>query len=149
MSLVVVINCGATRLWNKYVLFLFVNIAVWLFYVIWYNDTSIYVLQRIHYINVIMSAMASQTTSFTFVYATVYSGACKGNTDLCAGNSPETGEFLAQRANNAGIWWRHHVDCHSWQFQLGTSSKTKQNFSDIVKCGKWCLLSMKYDFFKH
>ena len=32
-------------------------------------------------------------------------------TGLCAGNSPVTGEFPAQRASNAGnvsIWWRHH-----------------------------------------
>ena len=32
-------------------------------------------------------------------------------TGLCAGNSPETGEFPAQRAGNAenvSIWWRHH-----------------------------------------
>ena len=30
---------------------------------------------------------------------------------LCAGNSPETGEFPAQMASNAenvSIWWRHH-----------------------------------------
>ena len=34
-------------------------------------------------------------------------------TGLCAGNSPETGEFPAQRAGNAenvSIWWRHHAD---------------------------------------
>ena len=33
-------------------------------------------------------------------------------TGLCEGNSPVTGEFSAQRANNAenvSIWWRHHV----------------------------------------
>ena len=32
-------------------------------------------------------------------------------TDLCAGNSPVTGEFPAQRVSNAenvSIWWRHH-----------------------------------------
>ena len=32
-------------------------------------------------------------------------------TGLCAGNSPVTGEFPAQRASNAenvSIWWRHH-----------------------------------------
>ena len=32
-------------------------------------------------------------------------------TGLFAGNSPETGEFTAQRASNAenvSIWWRHH-----------------------------------------
>ena len=34
-------------------------------------------------------------------------------TGLCAGNSPGTGEFPAQRTSNAenvSIWWRHH-DC--------------------------------------
>ena len=33
---------------------------------------------------------------------------------LCAGNSPVTGEFPAQRASNAdnvSIWWRHHGFC--------------------------------------
>ena len=33
-------------------------------------------------------------------------------TGLCAGNSPGTGEFLAQMATNAenvSIWWRHHA----------------------------------------
>ena len=33
-------------------------------------------------------------------------------TGLCAGNSPLTGEFPAQRVSNAenvSIWWRHHV----------------------------------------
>ena len=33
-------------------------------------------------------------------------------TGLCAGNSPVTGEFPAQRDSNAeivSIWWRHHV----------------------------------------
>ena len=33
-------------------------------------------------------------------------------TGLCVGNSPETGEFPAQRASNAentSIWWRHHA----------------------------------------
>ena len=32
-------------------------------------------------------------------------------TGLCAGNSPGTGEFPAQRASNAenvSVWWRHH-----------------------------------------
>ena len=35
-------------------------------------------------------------------------------TGLCAGNSPVTGEFPTQRASNAenaSIWWRHHVGC--------------------------------------
>ena len=35
-------------------------------------------------------------------------------TGLCEGNSPLTGEFPVQRANNAEnvpIWWRHHANC--------------------------------------
>ena len=35
-------------------------------------------------------------------------------TGLCEGKSPMTGEFPAQRANNAenvSIWWRHHDIC--------------------------------------
>ena len=38
-------------------------------------------------------------------------------TGLCAGNSPETGEFPAQMASNAEnvfFWWRHHEEIHSW-----------------------------------
>ena len=41
-------------------------------------------------------------------------------TGLCAGNSPVTGEFRAQRASNAekaSIWWRHHapiIFCSCW-----------------------------------
>ena len=37
-------------------------------------------------------------------------------TDLCTGNSPVTGEFHAQmvsNAENASIWWRHHVSSNS------------------------------------
>ena len=35
-------------------------------------------------------------------------------TGLCAGNSPGTGEFHAQKssdAENVSIWWRHHALC--------------------------------------
>ena len=64
-----------------------------------------------------MSAIASRITSLTTVYVTIYSRADKKKTKLrvtglCAGNSPETGEFPAQRASNAenvSIWWRHHA----------------------------------------
>ena len=62
--------------------------------------------------------MASQITSLTIVYSTVYSRHRSKKTSklrvtgLCEGNSPVTGEFPAQRASNAenvSIWWRHHV----------------------------------------
>ena len=64
-----------------------------------------------------MITMASQITSLTIVYSTVYSR-CRSNktsklrvTGLCVGNSPVTREFAAQKASNAenaSIWWRHH-----------------------------------------
>ena len=41
-------------------------------------------------------------------------------TGLCAGNSPVTGEFPAQRASNAekvSIWWRHDV-CKTYHRML-------------------------------
>ena len=71
-----------------------------------------------HYNDVIMSAMASQFTSLTIVYSTVYSRRRSKKTPkprvtgLCEGNSPVTGEFPAQRASsaeNVSIWWRHHA----------------------------------------
>ena len=69
-----------------------------------------------HYSDVIMSMMASQITSLTIVYSTVYSAKKISKlrvTGLCEGNSPVTGEFPAQSASNAenvSIWWRHHAD---------------------------------------
>ena len=59
-----------------------------------------------------MSAMASQNSSLTIVYSTVYSKKTLKLrvTGLCAGNSPVTGEFTAQRASdaeNVSISWRH------------------------------------------
>ena len=70
-----------------------------------------------HNNDVIMSTMASQITSLTIVYSTVYSRRRSKKksklrvTGPCAGNSPETGEFTAQMASNAenvSIRWRHH-----------------------------------------
>ena len=59
-----------------------------------------------HYDDVIMGAMASQITSLTIVYSTVYSGADQrkhqSSASLAfAGKSPGTGEFPAQMASNA------------------------------------------------
>ena len=69
-----------------------------------------------HYIDVIMTTMASQITSLTVVYLTVYSDADQRNIKaprhlpLC-GEFTGTGEFPAQMASyaeNVSIWWRHH-----------------------------------------
>ena len=84
-----------------------------------HGSVTPYWLHHHHYNDVIMCAMASQITSLTIVYSTVYSGANQRKhqkfrvTGLCAGNSPATGEFPAQMASyaeNVSIWWRHH-DC--------------------------------------
>ena len=67
-----------------------------------------------YYSDVIMGAMASQTTSLTI--DRLFRHRSKKNSKLrvtghCRGNSPVTGEFPAQRASNAenvSIWWRYH-----------------------------------------
>ena len=73
---------------------------------------------NIHYNDIIMGTIASQITSLASVYSAVWLGADQRKhkklcvPGLCAGNSPETGEFPAQRASNAenvSIWWRHHA----------------------------------------
>ena len=72
-----------------------------------------------NYNNVITTAQASQIASPTNVYSTVYSGTDQKTskhrvTSLCVGNSPVTGEFPTQKANNAeniSTWWRHHETC--------------------------------------
>ena len=65
-----------------------------------------------HYSDVIMRTMASP--SFTqLLFQTQMKGKPKLRiTGLCAGNSPVTGEFPAQKACNAeniSFWWRHHA----------------------------------------
>ena len=63
-----------------------------------------------------MGTPASQITSLTIVYSTVYSGAdqrkhqSSESFDLCAGNSPVASEFPAQMdsdAENVSIGWHH------------------------------------------
>ena len=65
-----------------------------------------------------MGSIASQITSLTIVFSTVYSDADQGKhqsfaplTGICEGKSLGTGEFPAQMASyaeNVSIWWRHH-----------------------------------------
>ena len=56
-----------------------------------------------------MGTIASQITSLTIVYSTIYSDADKKTSKLrvaglCAENSPGTGEFPAQMASNAEMF---------------------------------------------
>ena len=64
-----------------------------------------YCLHFKHYNDFIMSAMASQITSLTIIYSTIYSRRRSKKTSklrvtgLCERNSPVTGEFPSQRAS--------------------------------------------------
>ena len=73
---------------------------------------------HIHYNDVIMSAMASQISSLTIVYSTVYSGANQGKHQSSASLafvrgihrwpviSPHKWPVTRKKVS---IWWRHHV----------------------------------------
>ena len=57
-------------------------------------------------------------------------------TCLCAGNSPATGEFPAQRASNAesvSIWWRHHHHTHLHTF-LNLTSDPPNPYASTCNC---------------
>ena len=94
----------------------------------WRHDMEISTLLP-NYNDVIMSAMASQITSLTFAYSTVYSGADQtkhqSSASPASGNSPVTGEFPAQRVSNAenvSTWWRHHGMLKTVQISYGWQS---------------------------
>ena len=59
-----------------------------------------------------MGAIASQITSLTIVFSTVYLDTDQRKNQSSASLAfPGTGEFPAQMASNAenvSIWWRHH-----------------------------------------
>ena len=94
-----------------------------------------------------MSTMASQITSLTIIYSTIYLFRRRSKTTskfrvtgLCGGNSPVTGDFPAPRANNAenvSIWWRHHVSqegcCNMWyQYETHLHSNLAKSRSSIT-----------------
>ena len=88
-------------------------------------------LPRHHYIDVIMTTMASQITSLMAIYSTVYSDADKKNIKaprywpLC-GEFTGAGEFPAQRASyteNFSIWWRHHDEPKPYWYDFNHHNK--------------------------
>ena len=75
-----------------------------------------------HYDDVIMSTIASQITSLTIVYSTVYSDA------------DQRKHQSAQRASNAenvSIWWRHHADSVPNHTQKQIKQKSSMNINKI------------------
>ena len=73
---------------------------------------------QVHYNDVIMGAIASQITSLTIVYSTVYSGADQRKHESSASlafvweihRGPVNSPQMASNAENVSIWWRHHED---------------------------------------
>ena len=56
-----------------------------------------------------MNAMASQITSLTIVYPTVYSGAGQRTHQSSASLAFVRGTQSVNNAENVSIWWRHHA----------------------------------------
>ena len=80
----------------------------------WMCNNCYWHIYSLHYDDVIMGKMASQITSLTIVYSTIYSGADQRKHQSSASLAfvrRVPGEFHAQMASNAEnvpIWWRHH-----------------------------------------
>ena len=67
-------------------------------------------------------------------------------TGLCAGNSPDAGEFPAQMASNAenvSIWWRHHGFCHDKLYKQRFLTPGHQGWNDLHRL---CRIGMEYYF---
>ena len=100
-----------------------------------------------------MSTMASQITSLTIVYSTVYSGPNQRKHQssvslaFCAGNSPVTVEFPTQKASNAenvSNWWCHHLfinwikERHQLKYYFEFNPQTAGNARVRTQhCGYW------------
>ena len=101
--------------------------------------------QLSHYGDVIMSAMASQITSLTFVYSTVYSGADQRKHQSSASlafvrgihrwpvNSPHKGP--CSNADNVSISWRHMLKWTTTHEASGSS--TTSNAGLWIICSAW------------
>ena len=99
----------------------------------------------LHYSDLLMSTMASQITSVSIVYSSIYSGAAQNKTSklrvtgLWEGNSPVAGEFRAQKDSNVeniSIWWRHHEQEelyeHIWLWYLRQCKWFHKRMNDTV-----------------
>ena len=105
------------------------------------NILSVWRVTRLfHYSDVIMGAIASQITSLTIVYSTVYSDADQRKHQNCA--SLVTGEFPAQMANNAEKMFPFD-DVFICQWQCSCISVADYHFiglgdhSNIYKMQSW------------
>ena len=81
-------------------------------------------------------------------------------TGLYVGNSPETGEFPAQRASNAdnvSIWWRHHVYkilsslnyCHLYHLYIQKHMYSKTDFHKTSNMSSLTVCKMDFRSTEH
>ena len=137
-------------------------VSVWMLYktiqdIIYCNALRTRKLHRIHYNDVIMSTIASQITSLTIVYSSVYSGSKKTSkcrvTGLCAGNSPGTVKQRASNAENVSIWWRHHVNllpCSIGYYRCEAANPpmTNHRLVDLLTSLEHCFCHWPWDMLK-
>ena len=98
-----------------------------------------------HYDEVTMSAMASQITSLTIVYSTVYSDPDQRKHQSSASLAFERGIHrgpvysaqMASNAENVSIWWRHHLFLNACLW----------GFKDSLMAFCWELCSLIFYFF--
>ena len=96
------------------------------------NSPSSATMRCFHYSDVIMSAMASQITSLTIVYSTVYSGADKKKpsklrlTGLCEGNSPVTLCQSNLHKEVRQLWHTAHCKTLQWRHNEGDGVSNHQ-----------------------
>ena len=103
-----------------------------------------------HYNNVIMGAMASQTTSLTIIYSTVCRAQIKEKIKAPR-RWPLCGEFTGVNSphkwpvtrKNVSIWWRHHgpiLSISSLHFYLGRHTNapepSQENSAFKTLCGR-------------
>ena len=99
----------------------------------------------VHYNDVIMSAMASQITSLTIVYSTVYAGADQRKHQSSASLAfvrgihrwPVNSSQMASNAENVSIWWRHHAT--PWRLTpINLPIDSRFNTRKVSKCYVVC-----------
>ena len=119
-----------------------------------HNDCVVFGL---HYYDVIVGAIASHQSHDCLLHHLFRRRSKKTSklrvTGLCEGNSPETGEFPAQRdsnAENVSIWWRHHEimprDRDNYDLYSIVANILVRATGDYTKALFKCRLQLKFSF---
>ena len=121
------------------------------------NQVHVVKMDFIHYNDVIMRAMVPNHQPHDCLLNRLFRCRSKKTsklrvTGLCAGNSPATGEFPAQKSSsteNGSIWWHHHV-CESSSATESiisastTSSCSRHNLTQVSRTFPYIVVIMLY-----